>query len=660
MHAVKFAAGAIPAGLATYFFIGMPGPELPAPGAGGDAAGARDASLTAYRFANDVDDAAALEAALARALAEPFSVGRDVQIEALFKRLATLDVRRALRFSALPGFDSALVADVFRAWAETDRDAALGALAGIDNPVIRLDVAVALVASLGSDLATIEEIALSLPAHQRIDFQAEAIAARVANDPNDAVRMALALQDPAARNTATQRIAAVWTAEDPVSAMSITDTLPRELQTAYRDAVSLEWVRIDTPAFLGWLDTQPTLDAFRVGMIEAMAIDPENLFEITARHPPVPYGDGFPPNITVERTAFSAVVQRDPERMVAYVESLPDGARRSTLQAAIADSWGRTDPVAARQWAQSLDPPDINIESTVVWSSALVDIDMAVQWLLDFETDTNQPAPIVTIINMATFLANDPRRVEIANGLRARSDDPVATELLRRATAQWVQSDPVGALDWMLEGGSSVDPMMAAGVAARLASRDAQQAADYLPRIPESLRGPWLEQVAAPYARQYPEAVAGWISQFQGEANYEAILVQILRSSAQADPQGAARLLQVAPPSLQASSAGSIASSWVRSDIAGAAGWAVNISDEQARTTAVNQVANAWATRDPAAAERWALGLPRGPTRDMALTAIVGRFSRADYGIEIDSRVFDAFESEQARMAAERRSQLAQ
>jgi hypothetical protein len=165
--------------------------------------------------------------------------------------------------------------------------------------------------------------------------------------------------------------------------------------------------------------------------------------------------------------------------------------------------------------------------------------------------------------------------------------------------------------------------------------------------------------VAAPYARQYPETAAGWLSQYQGQANYETILQQIILSSAQSNPASAARLLQVAPASLQAASAGIIASTWVRDDIAGAARWAVNVGDGQARASAVRTVADAWASRDPATAQRWALGLPRGEVRDQALVAIVSRFARPDFDIAVDSRIIDAIDGDAARSAAERLIQVA-
>src|SRR5690606_13192753 len=135
-------------------------------------------------------------------------------------------------------------------------------------------------------------------------------------------------------------------------------------------------------------------------------------------------------------------------------------------------------------------------------------------------------------------------------------------------------------------------------------------------KLPAELRGTWLEQVAAPYARQDPEGAAVWLQRFQGEPNYGAVLQRVVQQTAQVDPDSAARLLPAMPAELQRSAAASIANGIARSDLAAAARWAVALGDEAARTTAVQQVATSWATRDPRAAQSWAVGLPRGETRD--------------------------------------------
>src|SRR5690606_23131855 len=125
------------------------GSQLYAPAA--RPAAATNPAATAFRMASEIDDAATLARAAAQAMGAPLSIDRHARIEALFGRLAELDLRRALRFAQLPAFDRRLVANVFRAWAEFDREAALAQLGAVGNADTRIEVAVALLDAFGTD-----------------------------------------------------------------------------------------------------------------------------------------------------------------------------------------------------------------------------------------------------------------------------------------------------------------------------------------------------------------------------------------------------------------------------------------------------------------------------------------------------------------------------
>lgn len=664
--------GAVPAAIVTWPFVADrssprassafeldAGSQLYAPAA--RPAAATNPAAIAFRMASEIDDAATLERALAEAMSEPFSIDRNARIEALFGRLAELDLRRALRFAQLPAFDRRLVANVFRAWAEFDREAALAQLGAVGNADTRIEVAVALLDAVGTDPAAVDEIASLLPEVQRIDFQAEVLARRARADRNGALAAALALRDPAARNTAIQRIGSVWTEQDPLGALQHTESLPRELQAAYRDSVAVEWARVDVNGFLDYADTLPRLDTLHAGLAQAMAVDPMRLFEVASRHPPVPIGAPFPANITVDRTAFTAVANADPQWGIAFLETIKgDTQRYQSYRAALAETWGRVDPKAALEWVRTFDPPLIGLQGTIVWSAAMVDMDMAVDWYLDFQNTVGQLPPAGVPGNLATFVSTDPRRAEYATRLRARKDDPAAMQLLERVTAIWVQTDPESALDWMLEGdGTAVDPQLASSIAGRLANRDAALAASYLERMPPEIKSAWLEQVAGPYARQDPAAAASWIAQFRDDPSFERIMMQVVQTSAQTDPEGAARMLLVAPETVQARVTASVASAWAQQDLAGAARWAAGLTNTDTRASALTTVVGAWATRDPQQAQRWVLSLPRGETRDRGLQTLVSRFSRPDFNVPIDRSLFDAVENDQLRQAMERMTERA-
>lgn len=656
--------GGIPAALLTSQFTGKDdagvGATTPAVEAsravdqpGIDASGAGNPLPAAYREASVIADASELESRLADAIAEPFSIERNARIEALFYRLAELDIRRALQFADVPGFDRKLVAQVFRAWARADREAALQQLAAVNDPESQIEIAVALLEVFGNDVAGIALVAASLPELQRIDFQAEALARRAEDDPTGALNIALGLEDPAARNTATQRIGAAWAGQDPNAAFARTDTLPPELRAGYRDSVAVEWARIDVSGFLDYADSlDGSLIPLSAGLAQAMGMDAKRLFEITARHDPVPIGPPFPANVTVESQSFSALINADPQWGVEYLSTIEGTQDWNSYSFSMAQVWGRTEPDNALAWAMNLDPPRPNLIGSVVWSASMIDIDKSIDWMLNYEDVTGMPLPAIVNGNLNIFVATDPRREELMNRLRDNVDNPGAQDLLTRSSRLWVETDPEGMISWMLEDPASVDTSMAAQVATRLATGDPALAASYLEQMPANLKGIWLEQVAAPYALLDPEAAAEWISGFRSEPNYETVVQRVVQMSAQTNPQVAARMLQVAPESIQNGASLSVAAAWAQQDLAGAGRWAAALPSEQARTGAVQQVANAWATRDPDAAQRWVLSLPRGAMRDQAVMALVGRFSRPDFQVPVDEALIDAIDNEQTRQQA--------
>jgi len=611
--------------------------------------------LSAYQAAAGMEDPAVLEDALERALAEPYSAQQQTEIHALFNRLAALDIRRAVRFADTPGFDAGLVARAFQVWAANDADAALTELVLIDDPLMQYTIAEALLDVLGYAPDAIERIASSLPSYQWVDFQASALAKLARIDPARAMNAALSFSDPALRSSAALRVGAAWVHHDPAAAVAAAESLPRELQSAWRSSVAREWAHLDTEAFLAYAQSQPGIEDLLPGLMHSMGVDPERVFEVAAMHDPLPIGEGFPAYATVERTAFTGIVMSDPQRAFGILDSLPQGERRRALTIALAESYGRTRPEEAIAWVRSLVPRDAILETSVIAYGGT--LDQTFQWMYEYENPEDLTPyarnPLLAtwnyIANIAGPLAGGhPERARFADQLYARGDEKSAA-VLQRLTRAWVNYDPAGALEWMLSKGT-VDPALALNIGGQLAARDAEAAAAYVEQLPAELRPLWLREVAGAYGRQDPAAAADWLSRYQGEPGFSEMLGQAVALAAQTDPQSAASMLLMAPPGeMPINVMASIASGWARTDLAGAARWAASIDDAASRGIAVSSVATTWATRDPAAAQRWAGSLPQGEARDQALSAVLSRLSRDGFDTAIDARLLDAFSSDGLR-----------
>lgn len=584
--------------------------------------------LAALQAAAEIDDAARVETLLAAALADPR--GREAEIEALFARLAALDVRRAVRMSRMRGLDERLVVELFRFWGEQDADGALRELASIARATDRIDAALELLEAIGNNAGNIRLVSAALPIGQQIDFEARALAKRAETDPHGALAEALAFADPAARSTAAQRIGMAWSHADPLAAVKRAESLPPELKEAYRDAVIVEWGRLDTPGFVSFLETEPQLRLYLLGIAQAMAHDPASMFELAGRKP----GTSYYNMGSIERVAFGILAQVDREAARAQLETFEYDPRGRQLTDAFAEAYARAAPEEALAWASGLDPRRPGLEATVIAQAANANWERGLALLRSFDPPADHPSVtggIASVEGVAasigTALAASPQRREIADNLLRREDD-VSKLVLQRITTQWVNNDPAGALDWMLAHGSTMSEALVANIGAQLAARDANTAVQYLERLSAEQRRIWFPLVAGPYARQDPRGASGWIVQFQGHEGYDAVLRQVVTQSAQTDPSGAAALLSIAPAEVQKSAAVDVASAWARDDLTAAGRWAAALSDPSARTSAVAAVANNWAVRDPVMAQRWVANLPAGEVRDSALATVLGRILR--------------------------------
>lgn len=602
--------------------------------------------LAVYTAAAGIDDAVDIESRLAALLGQAYSRENRIEIEILFARLAALDLGSALRIAARPGFDAGLVADVFRSWAERDPDSAMSVLGAIGNQSVRMAAALAVAEALGNNTAIIERIASLLPASDSTRFQAQALERLAKTDPNRALGQALTLGEAAARNTAVQRVAIEWVNRNPEAAMAQAESLPAELRDGYRDTVGTEWARVHTDSYMDFLDRQDDLAPQLLGLGHAMTYDPERLFEIAQTHNAIAYyGLG-----TLETVTFNVVAQIDLERAMDYLDAVDNPARAASLTTVLARTYGRENPDEAVAWARSFNPPRPELEAAVIGQIAAVDLDKSLRLIREFESGAETPANPFSNASVqgiaqyiGNFAANDPRREEIANGLVARSEDPSARMVLQQVTGRWVQTDPIGALDWMLENEAAIDPVIVNNISQALAVRDPRVAAGYMDRIPADMRRSWMQQVAAPYARVDPEGAAAWMAQFQGEPGYDSVVSQVVSQTAQTNPIAAATMLASAPSQVQQESAGNVASGWARQDLPAAARWATQLGDDSARTAAVNSVANTWAQRDPRAAQRWVANLPEGAARERALSTVLGNVLAQ--GADIQDSLVDAFDS---------------
>jgi hypothetical protein len=247
-------------------------------------------------------------------------------------------------------------------------------------------------------------------------------------------------------------------------------------------------------------------------------------------------------------------------------------------------------------------------------------------------------------------LSDPARAAEVATDL-LNEGSSFAGRVLEQLTASWARRDPKNFSDWFLEHSAAVAPETVGSIASQFAAIDLQSAMSMTDRLPQSLRGTWISQMAAPYASQDPKAALDWVRQFQGQPFYEATHSQVIVQIAETDPELAATMLDSLSPALRSAAAPRIAGALSARDPRAAAEWALGLTDSSAVAGAVTNVVSGWIRRDLESARNWVLGLERGPVRDEALSALIA----GSYGTNLDPRpIIQEIESAETRRLATR------
>lgn len=272
---VPLVAGLVGFGV-TLLLTGGSGSAVP------DAGNSVDAGtlLAVYQRAEEYDKPEPIEKRLTQLFSQPYSNASDAEINALFQRLSVIDMQRAIRIAGMPGFDAALLAEVFRTLNEADAYGVLNLLADIDDRMMQIDLAVVLASVLDYESAALSRITAVLRPEQEVGFLAAVMGDLAMHDPAEALRRAVRLSDSGARNAAVQRVGRQSVLVDPEAALGRADDVPDILRQSYRDAVLLEWAQLDVAAFLAFADAQEVLSGLEAGLTHALAVDPANTYRV--------------------------------------------------------------------------------------------------------------------------------------------------------------------------------------------------------------------------------------------------------------------------------------------------------------------------------------------------------------------------------------------
>lgn len=471
--------------------------------------------------------------------------------------------------------DEQFIKATYREWAAANPDAALQALVSVEPPAARRAAALALLDSLGDDVASADRIASALPALEQPAFRAEWLGLLAEHDPVGAFWEMLAIGSSTAREMAGERIAAAWAAQDPEVALAEAMLLPDEEASGFRRAVLGAWARSDTEGLLAYLESADVDPLEALDAMMFFTTDPESLLAMAERR-----DDAL--GATMQTTALTMLADLDAPAAVRRVEAMPEGSERDQAVMMVAMMYAQSDPAAATSWIEQMLPASPNARMLVAVSLAEQDPVKAMDMLSSGGATTQENQMLLTLIVQTA--AVDPERAQSLAENLAASDKPEDRTYLSNLMTTWVGLDPEAALGWALERESSLDPALLGNAAARLASRDPAAAAAYVERMPSAeYRDVWITRMAGSYGRSNLDEAVSWLGQYRGQAVFEQAYPQLISQAAGADPQAAARLLSSASSQVQRNAAAAVATSWAQQDPDAAVRWALGLGDETAR-----------------------------------------------------------------------------
>lgn len=583
-----------------------------------------------------------------KAAAQPPSALRTFTLGVLLARHAELDPARAIALGHELRLPAEALGTLYAEWATSDPARARAALAKVDDPVAATTIGLAMFAALGGDEAAMRQIATELPDGAERGFIVGAIGALAETNPAGALDQALALPESGLSGLALQRIATEWARSDVATALEAGDTIPEPDQRAtFMNAVLREWAQFDLDAVFTYyveLDVESQENLAALGALRDVArLDPYRALELSARLPSTV-------RIGVEQAALQSLAQRDPEAALQYVSRLPPGQQQQIVRQSLAQAYGKQDPEAALAWARStgvrenlfgvlggiaITNPQLAFD--VLATLPEVDRSRAVQWSVNGamrDRGTN-------------FAALAEGLLALEGSFNVGGRDTVGMLL-----GSWANRSPSAALEWTLANAERVPVAAFSTLSVSVARGDFATAEQYLARVPDRARTPWIQGMTQSYAQSDPSAAATWVEQFRNEAAYPVAVAQIAQSLARLDPPAAAAVLDRVEDWSELDSqqfwaaSRSIGQAWARADAPAAADWARRLASDEQRPMALSAVTEVWAGNDYAAARSWTLRLPSGKHRDAALGALLGA-SRAPS--DVDASLMSAFSSDEVR-----------
>ena len=364
----------------------------------------------------------------------------------------------------------------------------------------------------------------------------------------------------------------------------------------------------------------------------------------------------------------------DPNGLMKHIEKQPNNMRW-TLSNALFGAWARTDSDAALTAAQKLSGQNQQNAaiSAIAGVVSIRDPQRAVAMIAEHYGNSRQSDWAYRSIFTA-WAKRDPDSARDA--AMAMADGPTKTSALTGALSEWIQSEPMAALEWLdaLPVDSTVynsRKQMFSNLLNSdldLAKQYVESRLDPLARR-EVLRNLHFSNLA--WSKDFEEikGLMDWVGTVAKGQNYDQKISELVRSMAESDSAQAIEfVLQMPPGQARMNSLGSIGSKLAESDPAAALAFVESLAYEDERQRALNnmswqlarngienvsvliaesenpevqqqlsrRIAEEWSSFNREAALSWAVGLVDDRARNDATQAVIKNWMQSDPAAAFD------------------------
>jgi len=510
----------------------------------------------------------------------------------LFSRLTDIDPESAVAIAGHAfGGDQSVEASVWRSWARRDLDGALQAARKLRPESRKIAAAQSIYGAygfLGNDITGRIEQVLGVPPGRWIKSQY--IQSLAADSPPQAVDYINRLRPFREQGNAARILGSY-----------LGRTNPNQAESYSRLFV-----------------TGSTRSQYESAMLEALAmVDPTLVLDRWLSDPNIrKYGGSM-------ASALSQLAATDPDRAIAYFNSIDNPQIRQMAANSIVGVLARDDPLHALAWARENDLSSGQaMYQQAIMLVAGIDPAIAMEAINNFPNDAQRDSLVAMVIS--SMVRSDPA-LAVAS-LEQIADGRGKQQAAQRLLMTWVQTDSQAAMTWAIDNAEQYGPQIMQNISGMFIRQNPESAMRMLPGLDEKTAHDWSLQIVQTLADQRSPAEAeAFMQQYKHSPAYPRMQAILIPRVARTDLAMAKQLTDAMAPGVERDRvyAQLIAQSSSHNPQQAIA-WLDSISNDGNRTNAISGLVSTWSATDPYNAYRWVANLPTGASRDRAIMSLTG------------------------------------